>query len=621
MADKRTVYDFLMKIGGRVDGSFTKAARKATDTAVGIGRSISTGFREAADSAVNSIGSIGVAIGATMGMDAAIDTQIGFAKLQAQVGATTEEIKGLKEESKEIYATGLVDSLEEANNIVSQIERATKGMSKADKEALTKGVTTIGFTYDIDAEELARVQRTMTQTFGEDVNHSLDLIAYGFQNNLDYSGEFLDTLNEYGPQFKAAGYSADEMFNILVAGTEAGAWNLDKVGDAAKEFGIRIKDGSKTTEEAMGQLSKPTRKLYKDMLNGNASVADVMSAVTKELSGMKDQTKAFQIAQGLFGTMSEDLTLETLYGLQNINSAADDAAGTLQKMQDTLSGDSGVRAKAAINSMQTSFGEIGAEILTAAVPAIEKLSVGIEWISDEFAGLNPNVKTAIVVIGGLAAGVGILVPLVGAGITVFSGLGAVIGGVAGAIGMLTGPVGIAIAVIGGLITVGVLLYKNWDTIKMKAGELSTAVQGFFIDMKDGIVGAFKGGINGAIGIVNNGISSINKLAFDVPEWVPGVGGKHFGLNIPAIPALADGGIATKPTLAMIGEGREEEAVLPLSKLDNLLSGSTGGLSIINNFTITGGVNVEREARKIADIVNKQIEQYLRQQKRLSLGGV
>ena len=86
--------------------------------------------------------------------------------------------------------------------------------------------------------------------------------SYGFQNNLDYSGEFLDTLNEYGPQFKAAGYSADEMFNILVAGADAGAWNLDKVGDAAKEFGIRIKDGSTTTEDAMKQMSKPTRKRF-----------------------------------------------------------------------------------------------------------------------------------------------------------------------------------------------------------------------------------------------------------------------------------------------------------------------------------------------------------------------
>lgn len=266
MAGRRSVYDFLMQIGGRVDGSFTRAVRKATDSARGIGQELSAGFKAAADNAAASVGAIGAVIGAAVGADAVIETQTGFAKLQAQIGATTEEMVGLKEQAKGIYATGLVGSMEEANGIISQIERSAGKLSAADKEKLVQGSATIGFTYDVGAEELARVQKTLTGTFGEDVEHTLDLLAYGFQNNLDYSGEFLDTLNEYGPQFKAAGYTADEMFNILVAGADAGAWNLDKVGDAAKEFGIRIKDGSKTTEDAIKQLSKPTRNLYHDML-------------------------------------------------------------------------------------------------------------------------------------------------------------------------------------------------------------------------------------------------------------------------------------------------------------------------------------------------------------------
>ncbi|MGR6897000.1 hypothetical protein [Rummeliibacillus sp. BSL5] len=42
-------------------------------------------------------------------------------------------------------------------------------------------------------------------------------------------------------------------------------------------------------------------------------------------------------------------------------------------------------------------------------------------------------------------------------------------------GLLTGPVGATIAIIASLISIGVALYKNWDTIKVKASELSTAV--------------------------------------------------------------------------------------------------------------------------------------------------
>ena len=68
------------------------------------------------------------------------------------------------------------------------------------------------------------------------------------------------------------------------------------------------------------------------------------------------------------------------------------------------------------------------------------------------------------------------------------------------------------------------------------------------------------------------ISGANKLlSVKIPDWIPG-GGKTVGIQIPTIPMLAQGGIATKPTLAMVGEGRENEAILPLSKLQGLLNG-------------------------------------------------
>lgn len=54
---------------------------------------------------------------------------------------------------------------------------------------------------------------------------------------------------------------------------------------------------------------------------------------------------------------------------------------------------------------------------------------------------------------------------------------------------------------------------------------------------------------------------------------PGIGGSHFGVNLPTIPALAEGGIVTKATMALVGEGKEHEAVIPLSKLDKLVSRS------------------------------------------------
>ena len=85
-----------------------------------------------------------------------------------------------------------------------------------------------------------------------------------------------------------------------------------------------------------------------------------------------------------------------------------------------------------------------------------------------------------------------------------------------------------------------------------------------------IVNLAKVPINAVISAINWVLSKINSISVTIPDWVPGVGGKTLGFNIPTITALAAGGVATAPTLAMIGEGGEPEAVLPLSKLAALL---------------------------------------------------
>lgn len=101
------------------------------------------------------------------------------------------------------------------------------------------------------------------------------------------------------------------------------------------------------------------------------------------------------------------------------------------------------------------------------------------------------------------------------------------------------------------------------------------VKALFSGIWQGLTSGFKGFINFFIKGINTLIGGANKLSFTAPEWVPGLGGKTIGFNLPTIPLLAKGGIATAPTLAMVGEGREHEAILPLSKLQNLIQRAKG----------------------------------------------
>lgn len=99
--------------------------------------------------------------------------------------------------------------------------------------------------------------------------------------------------------------------------------------------------------------------------------------------------------------------------------------------------------------------------------------------------------------------------------------------------------------------------------------------------------------NGAIGGLNKIIEGLNDL-LEFKISLPF--GKSFTVDapdIPQIPKLAKGGIVTAPTLAMIGEGREPEAVIPLSKLDAM-----GGNTFVIQTGVGDPVAIGREIEKI-----------------------
>lgn len=133
------------------------------------------------------------------------------------------------------------------------------------------------------------------------------------------------------------------------------------------------------------------------------------------------------------------------------------------------------------------------------------------------------------------------------------------------VGVIGTIVGVISDVVGGIIKAlkGVIEFitgvftGNWE----KAWQ---GIADFFGGLWDGVVGIFKGIINVVIDVINAIIAGINKLHWDVPDWVPLIGGKEFGFNIPKIPKLARGGIVDSPTYAMVGEAGAE-AVMPLER--------------------------------------------------------
>ena len=120
-----------------------------------------------------------------------------------------------------------------------------------------------------------------------------------------------------------------------------------------------------------------------------------------------------------------------------------------------------------------------------------------------------------------------------------------------------------------------------------AGNWSGAWQAIvdvFGGIWDTIKSLFKAPINAVISMLNWFIGKLNSISIGpLPDWsiLGQYAGAEIGFDIPEIAYLAEGGVVTEPTMSMVGEGNEPEAVLPLSKLASMLE-QMGGNSVTNN---------------------------------------
>ena len=203
------------------------------------------------------------------------------------------------------------------------------------------------------------------------------------------------------------------------------------------------------------------------------------------------------------------------------------------------------------------------------------------------------VKVALVAaaVGPVILVIGKVVSIVGAAVSAFSAVSGAISAAGGVIAIITGPIGIAVAAIGGLIAVGVLLYKNWDTVKATG-----------ISVWNGVTNTVSNSINKARDAVKSAIDDIVGFFknLKLPEFkLPQVKLPHFeiegkfSLSPPQVPTFGikwyrEGGLMLDPTifgfdgssfLAGGESGTGGEAILPLNRLVPIMADAMRSLSV------------------------------------------
>lgn len=121
-----------------------------------------------------------------------------------------------------------------------------------------------------------------------------------------------------------------------------------------------------------------------------------------------------------------------------------------------------------------------------------------------------------------------------------------------------------------------------------------AIGGFVRDSFQAVLGFIRGPVNAIIDLLNGMIEGLNRIKVDVPSWVPVLGGKTIGFNIPRIPKLADGGYVTSPTMALIGEAGPE-VVTPLRDFERMMGvGNGSSQTIVYNAAPNQSLDAEQQ---------------------------
>ena len=392
-----------------------------------------------------------------------------------------------------------------------------------------------------------------------------------------------------------------------------------------------------------------------------ANLAQLTLPLTQTIARGKLQTQDFyQILNSGAGALRKPLT--ELAGKKGFGSLADAmekgaiTADDLVLVMQEVTQEGGFAFRGAIKQSETFNGRMSN--LQEAITNVGLSMLGVSAITGEidpsgpFAKLSDAVETATDWLSENGDAVKDIATVIGILLTpaiIMLGVQGLIAGARLGAGILLalGPIGLIIAAV---VAATYLIISNWESISKFIGEVWGNISNwavdtwnkivdvfkglptFFYNIWNGIIGifrsvgtaignaiggAFKSVINGVISYVeweiNNVVGIINAIASGIDAVLPG---DQSGWRVPTVrfPRLAEGGIVSSPTLAMIGEGSEPEAVIPLSKLDGILANENSGSSSSNNtFNINlsgimaSSASDEREiAKRLVERINEEL---------------
>lgn len=538
-------FDELERQLNNIERETTSAGERAGS---GFGNTFKAGLGIAA-------GAVTALVGSTVGL--AAESAQNVNEFQAKLGASREEAEQLGAVAEQVFGNNFGENLAEAGEAVGLVRQQLGELSNKELQKVTEGALALKDSFGTEVSESVDATKTLMEQFGLSSQEALDFIAKGYQDGLDRSGDFLDSIGEYATQFANGGATAEEFFNLMKNGMQGGMLGTDKAADAFKEFRVRIQDGSDSTAEALESLGINSEELAKKMASGQVTAADAFKLVQSKIARVTDQNLKMQAGVALLGTQYEDLGQKGAAALSMTGKSMKDMEGATSSLSAKYD-NFGALAQGMWRKVQLALLPVGKELLEMANQAVPYLSKAFERLektlprmiksgvtaAKEFGAtavnvynsVKPAITSTVQTFQKLSAAVErnkeVLIPLA-AGMTAMAATFGVykVGIVAvtaaksawtvattaataasvalrAAIAFITGPVGLAVTAIGLLVTAGVALYRNWDEIVAWAKKTWSQITGIVQNAISGAVSYLKGinmkqvGLNIVQGLVN-----------------------------------------------------------------------------------------------------------------------
>ena len=224
-----------------------------------------------------------------------------------------------------------VTSIIEINKQLEETETLTK-LTGDSLKSFTAGVRVISKSFELEFKETLKTANILMKDFGISGKEATDLINIGLLKGANINDDYLRQLQEYSTQFKAAGVEASTLIEVVALGATEGIFD-DKAADVVKEGGLRLREFTKATKDALVPLGELRNKQIQQAIASGDSFKAIQ-LVSKGLNEVKLSAKQTQgIITNVFGGPGEDAGLRFIKLLADVNTEQKDVLAGLTARQ------------------------------------------------------------------------------------------------------------------------------------------------------------------------------------------------------------------------------------------------------------------------------------------------